>query len=205
MIIQEKQLGGEFQVAYHSLQIRLETNERMKSILNSIIEITDKLSTKLGKEIIYQRGVERFGIEYDPHISLVYPLYPNNMHRDYEDILREFLSNYPVKQFDLILNNVIAIPENNPRYDILAIDVKCEELKTLHKSIREHLSAYKLRIKDFDLPHITICYLEDKYAPKVQKVFENIGFIKNIRNNPIVVKELYYNRNNKTVSKIDLG
>jgi len=117
----------------------------------------DFLETKIlhGKKIeemdgdLYEPKNERYGIETDPHITILY-----GIHKDVSDdeVLKMF-SNIKKSDFDISADGVDCF--YNKDYDVLKMNVKSNKLNELNKLARKlkHTSTYP----DYK-PHLTIGY-----------------------------------------------
>lgn len=110
----------------------------------------DNIVSHIDKEDLYKPELKRFGLETDPHVTILYGL-----HSDVndEDVINVFKN---IKSDDIQINvDGIDIFEN-PEFDVIKMNVKSETLNALNQELRKlpHTSDYP----DYK-PHITIAYL----------------------------------------------
>jgi len=99
---------------------------------------------------LYEPKNERYGIETDPHITILY-----GIHKDVSDdeVLKMF-SNIKKSDFDIFVDGIDCFYTNKD-YDVLKMNVKSNKLNELNKLASQlpHTSAYP----DYK-PHLTIGY-----------------------------------------------
>ena len=110
----------------------------------------DKFVGNINKDYLFEPENERYGIETDPHITILY-----GIHKDVDDdqVISMF-SDIKKSDFDLESTGIDCF--YNKDYDVLKMNVKSDKLNELNRLATElpHTSTYP----DYR-PHITIAYL----------------------------------------------
>ena len=127
----------------------------------------------IDKRLLYEASNERYGLETDPHITILY-----GIHSDVEDQkVIDLFSNVKKSDFDITVNGIDCF--FNKDYDVLKMDVRSNKLNELNELCKTlpHTSTYP----DYK-PHITIAYLlkgnGSKYMnPTFQMKMNNIDKI----------------------------
>lgn len=119
-------------------------------LLNLDIPFWEKLLSKIDPSDLYQPQSERYGLEYEPHCTILY-----GIHSDVsdEDVVEKFRK-LKKQDFDLVIKGIDCF--YNKDYDVLKLNVesmKLRELNEIAKSLphTSNFSEYK--------PHITLGYL----------------------------------------------
>jgi 2'-5' RNA ligase len=135
------------------IMLKVPLNEQWNSVLESIDEAD-----------VYEDEDQpgRFGIETDPHVTVLYGTHDNEI--DLEDIKKTILDREGIelKMID------ISIFENDD-YDVLKFGVESEDLMEFNSELTEKYPY----TNDYDYhPHATIAYLKPGTGKKYTKVFE---------------------------------
>ena len=111
----------------------------------------DQFLSKIQPEDLYQTDNDRYGLETEPHCTILY-----GIHSDVndEDVFKLF-DGIKKSDFDLSIDGIGCF--YNKDYDVLKMNVKSEklnELNSLAKSLphTSHFQDYK--------PHLTLAYLQ---------------------------------------------
>lgn len=107
-----------------------------------------------------------FGLEKEPHVTLLYGLHCDEC--DDDDVIKrsKFESKNP-----LVLKNISVF--KNEKFDVLKFDVDHEDLHKINKSLAElpHTNSYP----DYH-PHATIAYLKPGTSEKYLQAYEGRSF-----------------------------
>ena len=132
---------------------------------NTTKEITSMIDT----EDLYTEGDGSFGIEDEPHCTLLYGLHPEVSTEDVENVLNKYTYTtckcYNPSCF------------YNEKYDVLKFDISGDMLSETNRDLTEfpHTTDYP----DYH-PHMTLAYLKpgkgDKYIKKIEE-FQKEGFL----------------------------
>lgn len=121
-------------------------------------QIQDMIKAIVNDDIIYKRGDH--GIEKDTHITIKW-----GIPFDETEELKEFLNNK--KPFEIELGE-ISLFDNSKNddinYDVLKIEVKSQQIHSLHKSISSNFEDEEPK-RDYK-PHLTLCYLKKGKCPE---------------------------------------
>lgn len=109
-----------------------------------------------------------FGRENDVHITLLYGLRPEN----YVQVAERLSSESP---FHCSLGKLAQFT-NNRHFDVLNVEVNCDDLHRLHRDLRSRI--YCPRNFPVYVPHVTIAYLRKGLGKKYtgEQVFEGESF-----------------------------
>lgn len=112
-------------------------------------------TNSIDKSILYEPQNERYGIETDPHITILYGIHDNVGDRDVVNLF----SDIKKTDFDLILKGIDCF--KNKDYDVLKLNVKSEKLNQLNNIAKTlpHTNTFP----DYK-PHLTIAYLKSGYG-----------------------------------------
>lgn len=166
---------------YQSTQLNLP-----KSLADKVISFGNSIAKS---DLSINEADNRFGVEKQPHITVLYGL---------DNKITE-------KQISKILGNVGSIDVelgktsifSNDEYDVLKIDVKGESLVKVNELLNKSFDTPGQTFKDYS-PHITIAYLEKgagaKYVGDTTFEGEKVKF-----------NDLYFSRNDGTQIKVGLN
>lgn len=148
------------------------------------------LQDNIDKKDLYEpKDDTGFGLEEDPHITILYGLH--NDIKD-EDIEKEINK---IKDINVKLESVSAF-END--YDVIKFDVKSDDLTKWNKVFREfpHTNSYP----NYH-PHCTIAYCKKETAKKYNKILNDY-----LKDNKLDVKPslIVYSKANGTKKKYKL-
>jgi len=132
-----------------------------------------KMVSDIDKRELYEPTNERYGIETEPHITILYGVHSDVTDDQVIDLFKEVRKS----DFDITVNGIDCF--FNKDYDVLKMDVKSNKLNELNEICKTlpHTSTYP----DYK-PHITIAYLlkgnGSKYMnPTFQMKMNNIDKI----------------------------
>lgn len=128
-------------------------------------EIT-QIHEMINKEDVYtQEGDRTFGLEDEPHITLLYGLHGEVDEQDIKDVLTNFTFGY-CKVFNASLFE-------NKDYDVLKFDVEGQGLHSANRLLKEfpHTSNFP----NYH-PHMTIGYLNSGEGKKYVDKFKGLQF-----------------------------
>ena len=110
----------------------------------------DEFVGDINKDELYEPNNERYGIETEPHITILYGIHKEV---DDEQVMAMF-SDIKESDFDLEVNGLDCF--YNKDYDVLKMDIKSEKLNELNNLAKKlpNTSTYP----DYR-PHITVAYL----------------------------------------------
>jgi len=109
----------------------------------------------VNEEDLYTEGDE-FGVESEPHITVLYGFHKNTDMKKLKDLL------FPLSDLE-ITSSKISIFENE-KYDVLKYDIDSEKLFELNKLMTENFE-YTTDFPDYH-PHVTIAYLKPGMGKK---------------------------------------
>jgi 2'-5' RNA ligase len=102
------------------------------------------------ESIFLDKKQPSFGREDDVHVTLIYGIHTD----DYEDVHHLFSKEKP---FECKLGKM-SLFKKNDKFDVLVIDVDCENLHELNSKMRRQIDATETHPQY--IPHVTICYLK---------------------------------------------
>lgn len=104
----------------------------------------------IDSEDLYKPNQGRFGIETDPHITILYGLHSNVNDEDVINVFKGLKSD----ELDVNVEGIDIF--ENPEFDVIKMNVESEKLNQLNQELRRlpHTSDFP----DYK-PHITIAYL----------------------------------------------
>ena len=131
------------------------------------------LTNEIEKNDLYKPENERYGIEKEPHITILY-----GIHKDVDDDqVMSMFSDLTQTNFDISVNGIDCF--YNDEFDVLKLNVESSELNKLNKMARmlNHTNDYPTY-----KPHLTIAYLNkgmgNKYSdPTFHTKINNISKI----------------------------
>jgi 2'-5' RNA ligase len=119
-------------------------------LINLDIPNWEELLGKITKDDVYEHGSERYGLEEEPHCTILYGIHGDVTDEEVKQLFSK------VKKSDIQIEMKGIDCFYNPQYDVLKINVespKLTELNELAKTL-PHTSNFP----DYK-PHITIAYL----------------------------------------------
>lgn len=153
--------------------------------------VMEKLHNLIDKEDLYDDDSGRYGLEIEPHVTLLYGLHK-------EVTLDDVTNTVHKVQFNECKVKNVSIFDNG-NYDVLKFDVQGENLSRVNKELKKF--PYTTEYEDYH-PHCTIAYLQKgKGQEYVDKLNSNLD-IQNLRLNPSYV---VYSEANGTKTKITVA
>lgn len=127
-----------------------------------IYKIQDEINPE---DIYYEPGDRSFGLEDEPHTTLLFGLHKEVTTDDVEKVLEGF------EYGDVLIGNISLF--ENPRYDVLKFDVKGKNLHNTNEKLKEfpHTSSFPTYH-----PHLTISYLKPGMGKKYVEKFKGMTF-----------------------------
>lgn len=114
---------------------------------------------------IYDDGTKEFGLELDPHVTILFGFDKNVTSKDVKTTLEDVTTNVA-----LTLVGISVFPaKGDTPYDVVKFDIESEELHNLHelcKSLPHHLT-----FPDYH-PHMTIAYVKKGKGARYIKKFK---------------------------------
>ena len=125
-----------------------------------------KVLDMIDSDDLYDDDTNQFGLEYEPHITVLYGLHSNEI--DDDEVFNSILDREPP---ELSMSNISLF--NNPKYDVVKFDVEGDGLYDMNKILRDNF-PYTTDFPDYH-PHSTIAYVQpgkgEKYIKKLSKPF----------------------------------
>lgn len=112
-------------------------------LMNKIHDAIDPL------DVYTEEGDRSFGLEDEPHTTLLFGLHEGVSEENVQDVLDNFTFG------DCILYNISTF--NNPQYDVLKFDVKGDSLHEANEKLKQY--PHTSNFPDYH-PHATIAYLK---------------------------------------------
>lgn len=129
----------------------------------AMINVTnwDELTSHFDKDDVYKPEVSRYGIETDPHITILYGFHSNKIDdSEIESIIRS------VDGDDIKIDITgIEIFEDNPEFDVVKMTVKSDYLNKLHDELSKLPNSDKYPTYQ---PHITMAYIKKGRGKKYE-------------------------------------
>jgi hypothetical protein len=164
------------------LQILKEELEKAKSEKEGVGCLMLDMSKKIGnwKDVIkiidpqdlYEDSTDDYGIEYEPHITVLYGFMPSIMASDIKNYLEDIEQNI---KFKLIGIDIFPGGDKKP-FDVVKFNIESEDLHTLHEECKK--IPNKETFPDYK-PHMTIAYVKkgkgEKYVKQFPKPMEMDG------------------------------
>lgn len=110
----------------------------------------NNIVSHIDTEDLYKPNQRRFGLETDPHVTILYGLHSDVNDKDVIDVFKGLKSD----ELDVNVDGIDIF--ENEEFDVIKMNVKSEKLNHLNQELRRlpHTSDYP----DYK-PHITIAYL----------------------------------------------
>ena len=147
----------------------------------------DKLHTMIDKEDIYQPSGGGYGLETEPHATLLFGLHDQDIEDD--DVFKICLN----EDYDDLSLEKSSLFENKD-FDVLKFDVSSNKMHNVNKELRKLPHTNKF---DTYHPHATIAYLKpgcgNKYVKDINKMYKKDYPIE------VVPNEVVYSKPNKKV------
>lgn len=126
----------------------------------------DKILNLIDGEDIYDNDVNEFGLEHNPHVTLLYGLHSHEID---DDELMDYVLGF--EQPEISMSNITLF--NNDDFDVVKFDVVGDGLSHINKSLSDkypNTNSYP----DYH-PHSTISYVKpgmgEKYVKKLTKPY----------------------------------
>jgi hypothetical protein len=116
------------------------------------------------KDIYYEEGDRSFGLEDEPHTTLLYGLHEDVGVDDVKEVLNEF-------EFSPCTIHNASLFEND--YDVLKFDVKGENLHEANSALKQF--PYTSNFPNYH-PHMTIGYLKKGTGQKYTKMLNGVEY-----------------------------
>ncbi len=117
------------------------------------------------KDIYTQEGDRSFGLEDEPHCTLLYGLHDGVSTKDIQTTLDKYTYS-PIKA-----HNISTF--QNPDYDVLKFDIKGKNLHETNKDLQKF--PFTTDYPDYH-PHMTIAYLKPNTGEKYVKMLKDQDF-----------------------------
>lgn len=124
-----------------------------------------KLQQQIDEEDIYREdGDQKYGLEDEPHCTLLYGLHPEVTLQDVKNTMGMLVFG---KDYKFKVSNISCF--NNENYDVLKFDLQDDILFEINNDLKElpHTSDFP----DYH-PHLTIGYLKPGIGKKYIKLFK---------------------------------
>lgn len=157
---------------------------------NKIFEFIKKIPT----ECVYEEPGQNYGLEKNPHVTIMYGLSPIEENR-----VKKLLSKVPTKIM-AELGKISKFENADCAYDVLKIEVKSPHLAKIHEMIKGNFeNNYKW--PEYN-PHVTLAYVKkgtcneyvgNKMFEGMKFAFENFTYSNGIRelNHKVPMKEYH--------------
>ena len=116
------------------------------------------------KDIYYEEGDRSYGLEDEPHTTLLYGLHEEVELNEIREVLNEF-------EFSPCIIHNASLFEND--YDVLKFDVKGENLHEANAELKQF--PYTSNFPDYH-PHLTIGYLKKGTGQKYTKMLNELEY-----------------------------
>jgi hypothetical protein len=138
------------------------------------------------EDIYLVEGDDSYGLETEPHTTLLYGLHKEVSDSDISNVLKEFTFG------DVYAHNISLF--ENPDCDVLKFDIEGDCLFECNEKLKKF--PYTTDFPDYH-PHLTIAYLKPGTGKK---------YIKGNQENPFVLTPKYaiYSKSDKTKFKINI-
>ncbi len=127
--------------------------------MNKIHDVIDS------KDIYIQEGDRSFGLEKEPHCTLLYGLHNEVSTKDVNEVLNNYTYS-TVKAYNVSLFE-------NQDYDVLKFDIKGDNLHETNKDLQQY--PFTSNFPDYH-PHLTIAYLKPGTGKKYTKILKGQEF-----------------------------
>jgi 2'-5' RNA ligase len=122
-----------------------------------------KVLSRISKEDLYEEeGVDTYGLEDEPHVTVIYGLHEEVKDEKLIKFVKEFCKSTPI-EIEVTKMGVFK----NSKFDVIKFDVESSILKSLNKKLSENF-PYTSKFPNFE-PHITIAYLKKGTSEKYLK------------------------------------
>jgi len=126
-----------------------------------------KIHDKIKKEDLYtEKDNDKYGIEKECHITLLYGLHKKVTDEDVENIIDKYKLPAKVKILDVSLFE-------NEKFDVLKFNVSCRLLHSINKKLKT--LPFTSEYPDYK-PHLTIAYIKKGKGKDYVKLFKEKEF-----------------------------
>lgn len=135
-------------------------------MINFKFDESKKIQSTINEEDIFEIEDEQYGLENNPHLTLLYGLHKEVTTED----VKKVLENFDLKNLEIKINGIGSFENDN--FDVLKFDVENTSLlQEIHDALSELPNSDKY--PDYS-PHITIAYLKKGTSKKyLDKNFKN--------------------------------
>lgn len=129
----------------------------------SLFKIQDAIDPK---DIYEETGDKTFGLEDEPHITLLYGLHDDEIQvKDIKTTISKYV-------FPTIINAEKISCFYNEKYDVLKMDIHSKILQEINSALKEF--PYTTDFPKYK-PHLTIGYLKKGLGKKYMETFKNVS------------------------------
>lgn len=121
-----------------------------------------KVLSKISKEDLYEEEGNEYGLETEPHVTVLYGLHEEVDEEKLINFVKEFCKSAPI-EIEISKMGVFK----NSKFEVLKLDVESVTLKSLNKALSENF-PYTSKFSTYE-PHITIAYLKKGTSSKYLK------------------------------------
>ncbi|MDD3986105.1 MAG: 2'-5' RNA ligase family protein [Methanobacterium sp.] len=129
---------------------------RLKTIQDNIEE----------EDIYTEEGDKTYGLEDEPHITLLYGLHEGVTIEQVKEALKD------IEFSNVRLSNISCF--ETPKYDVLKFDVEGEALNKAHEALKT--LPFTSDFPEYH-PHLTVCYLKKGKGKIYTQGFKGLNFI----------------------------
>lgn len=133
---------------------------------------SDFIKSLIKEEDIYNTETNSYGLEYEPHVTLLFGIHDYVKPEDFKNIL------VPIRHIKCKTSKITSF--QNDEYDVVKFDIEGNYLHQLNKDLRDTVD-YTTSFPDYK-PHMTIFYSKKGSGKKYEKTFSN----------PILIKPVSY-------------
>jgi len=117
----------------------------------------------IDKDDIYNDASGAFGLEKEPHVTVLFGLHDYVKTDDFKNIL------IPIRHIKCKTNKITYF--ENPEYDVVKFDIEGNYLHKLNKDLRDSVH-YTTSFPEYH-PHMTISYLKPGTGKKYKKILKS--------------------------------
>lgn len=124
---------------------------------------TSFIENLINPEDIYNDETKSFGLEKEPHVTVLFGLHDYVKPEDFKNIL------VPIRHIKCKTNKISSFQNNE--YDVVKFDIEGNYLHQLNKDLRDTVD-YTTSFPDYT-PHMTISYVKPGLGKKYSKTLKN--------------------------------